>query len=141
IDWDVADAGLVDFVARLSALRHRFALLRHDDFLTGTSPKNGTPPDVEWLHPSGRKMRDEDWASADVFGMLLSSQVEDGSIQSLCVIVNRSVAPVQFRVADDTAGAWTCVLESAGECAETRRTNDASSLPIGPRSVAAFARP
>ncbi|MBV9138006.1 MAG: glycogen debranching protein GlgX [Hyphomicrobiales bacterium] len=141
IDWDVADAGLVDFVARLSALRHRFALLRHDDFLTGTSLKNGTPPDVEWLHPTGRKMRDEDWASADVFGMLLSSQVEDGATQRLCVIVNRSVAPVQFRLAHDTADDWTCVLESAGECAETRRTSDARSLSIGPRSVAAFACP
>ena len=138
IDWTATDAGLADFVAGVSALRRRFALVRQDDFLTGRSPEDGTPPDVRWLHASGRQMRAEDWAGADAFGMMLSSPRGDGTRDNLCVIVNRSTAPVRFMLADDKSSEWACVLDSSIDRVETRKKNDGAFLLIAPRSIAAF---
>ncbi|MBV9430642.1 MAG: hypothetical protein JO137_02355, partial [Hyphomicrobiales bacterium] len=140
IDWTTADVSLADFVTTLSAIRRRFALLRQNEFLTGRSPKSGGPPDVQWLHASGRHMRDEDWCVADTFGMMLSSPDKDGLHDSFCVIVNRSPAPVRFMLADDEPNAWTCVLDSSVDQVEGSANKDAATLLVGPRSIAAFTR-
>ena len=113
IDWPNADHALAEFVGGLSSLRARFAVLRQDRFFTGKPAKTGDPPDVEWLHPSGRPMRDEEWASADVFAMAMSCSRDDGTSECLCVIFNRSPAPVSCKLPGDAERAWACVLDSA----------------------------
>jgi glycogen operon protein len=113
IDWPNADHALADFVGGLSSLRARFAVLRQDRFFTGKPARTGDPPDVEWLHPSGRPMRDEEWASADVFAMAMSFPRDDGTSECLCVIFNRSPAPVSCKLPGDAERAWVCVLDSA----------------------------
>jgi glycogen operon protein len=138
LDWLDADETLADFVAGLSALRRRSALLRQDEFLTGKAAKSGAPADVEWLHPSGRAMRDEDWAQADAFGMMLSFSREDGIDNCFCLIVNRSPRPVSFALAEDKPDPWLCVLDSAAGFVGDRKTSATRKLMIEARSVAAF---
>ena len=140
IDWAEADEALAGFVAGLSALRRRFAVLRQDEFLTGKAPMSGASPDVEWLHSSARPMRDEDWSGADAFGMMLFSLREDGTKEHLCLIVNRSPDLVSFMLADDKPDRWLCVLDSAAGLVGDRKTCAGRKLVIGARSVAAFVR-
>ncbi|MBW0004534.1 MAG: glycogen debranching protein GlgX [Hyphomicrobiales bacterium] len=140
IDWASADETLAYFVAGLSALSGRFAVLRQDEFLTGKAPKNGMPSDVEWLHPSGRAMRDEDWALADAFGMMLSIPRDDGKSEHFCLVLNRSSEPVSFVLGTDKADQWVCVLDSAAGFVGTRIPSLTRELTIEARSVAAFVR-
>jgi glycogen operon protein len=139
IDWARADTALAEFVAGLSALRRRSALLRQDEFLSGKAPRSGDPPDVEWLHSSGRSMRDEDWAGADAFGMMLSVARDDGANERLCLLINRSLAPVSFVLANDKPNAWLRVLDSAAGFVGRGGTSTGRELAIEARSVAAFA--
>jgi glycogen operon protein len=141
IDWAGADRALADFVPGLSALRRRFALLRKDEFLTGKASMSGAPPDVTWLHSSGRPMRDEDWSGADAFGMMLCSPREGGTNECLCLIVNRSPEPVSFMLANDKPDAWLCVLDSAAGFVGGYGKSTTRSLVVEARSVAAFFRP
>lgn len=138
IDWTAADGALADFVAGLSALRRRFAVLRQDEFLTGKPSRSGEPPDVAWLHASGRTMRDEDWSSADAFGMVLSSPREDGTNERLCLLVNRSPEPVAFALAGNEPERWLCVLDSATGFVSACGKSAAPKLALEGRSVAAF---
>ncbi len=140
IDWARADLALADFVAGLSAMRRRFALLRQDEFLTGKPPRSGALPDVTWLHPSGRPMRDEDWPLADAFGMMLCCPREDGTNECFCLVVNRSPEPVSFVLADEAPDAWLCVLDSAAGRVGGGQACASRKLVIEARSVAAFVR-
>jgi glycogen debranching enzyme len=140
IDWPNADRALADFVAGLARLRARYALLRQDGFFTGNPPKTGAPPDVEWLHPSGRPMRDEDWALADVFAMAMASRRDDGTDERLCVIVNRSSAPVWFLLPGAEQSAWLCVLDSAVGFVGTSTRSATGKVRLEARALAGFTR-
>jgi glycogen operon protein len=139
IDWASADSDLANFVAELSALRARFAILRQDAFFTGKAPIEGELPDVEWLAPSGRPMRNDDWAQADVFGMEMASLPPDGSKERLCIVINRSAKRVPFVLPDAGAAAWVCVVDSATGFVGGGRPRTASGVTVAARSVTAFA--
>ena len=124
LDWERADATLVDFVAELSAFRKRHPVLTRDHFLSGHA-RNGVR-DVTWLHPDGREMTGGDWndASASVLGMRLQHDAED-----LIVWFNRRIEPVLARLPE---GYWTVGLVS-DDRAVLPLADRAATLP--PRSV------
>ncbi len=65
LNFDQADQGLIDFAARLIALRHTHPVLRQSQFLHGR-PRMDGQADVIWRLPNGEVPRPEDWHSADL---------------------------------------------------------------------------
>lgn len=61
LDWETADQGLIDFFARLVALRRTHPALHADQFLKGRADHEAEIPDAVWLRPNGEPMRDVDW--------------------------------------------------------------------------------
>ncbi|TCR63354.1 glycogen debranching protein GlgX [Bosea sp. BK604] len=109
LDWEQADQGLVAYVAKLAALRRENGLLRADRFLTGQAGEAGARPDVTWLHPDGRSLRDSDWYGLDTFGMLLA-----GPDEAMLILVNRSRQDAEFILPEPAkGGAWQRLLSSS----------------------------
>jgi isoamylase len=63
-DWESADAGLLEFVRRLIALRREHPVFRLTSFLTGTTGESGLP-DAWWFRTDGRRMTQRDWTSPE----------------------------------------------------------------------------
>jgi glycogen operon protein len=64
IDWEAADAELLDFTRRLVRLRHEHPVFRRRSFFDGcpVAPAEGEPlPDIAWLDADGSLMGAEDW--------------------------------------------------------------------------------
>mgnify|MGYP001174266365 CR=1 FL=1 len=138
IDWAAADHGLAEFVARLSALRAASATLRQDAFFTGEPLRRGGLPDVEWLAPSGRPMRDADWSGAELFGMATAQIRAGGSAQRLCIVFNRSAELSAFTLPDAGGAGWVCVLDSASGFAGEGGAKASRTFQAAARSVTAF---
>jgi glycogen operon protein len=139
IDWQGADQALADFVAGLSRLRAEFAMLHEDAFFTGKPGEPGDPPDVEWLTPLGRPMRDDEWARADVFAMSAASSRAEGDPQRLCIVFNRSSTPVSFILPGAEEKSWLCVLDSAASLVGRAARSATREVTVAARSVSAFA--
>src|ERR1700729_2147326 len=65
IDWELGDKGksLVRFVQKITALRHKYPILRRNRFLTGSYDEELEVKDLTWINASGHEMRSEDWAN------------------------------------------------------------------------------
>ncbi|HTQ35919.1 MAG TPA: hypothetical protein VMH77_02685, partial [Steroidobacteraceae bacterium] len=76
--WDADDAAhrLTAFVRRLTALRHRYPILRRNRFLTGEQDEELQVRDVTWINATGAPMRDEEWQDDLMlcFGMLIDGR-------------------------------------------------------------------
>ena len=76
VNWDDVDSerSLVDFVARLIALRRAHPSFRRRSFFKGVPQDGDALKDVAWLRPDGAEMRQEDWHApqARCIGMLVS---------------------------------------------------------------------
>jgi isoamylase len=65
VDWDDADAGLLEYVRVLSWLRRSHPVFRRRRFFQGHTGGGADTADVAWLAPDGREMRDTDWNNPD----------------------------------------------------------------------------
>ncbi|OBJ09328.1 glycogen debranching protein GlgX [Mycobacterium sp. 1465703.0] len=66
IDWSSADAGLLDFTRKISALRAEHPVFRRRRFFSGKPlGRRGQDglPDIAWFTPEGTEMTDEDWGA------------------------------------------------------------------------------
>ncbi|OBA80203.1 glycogen debranching enzyme GlgX [Mycobacterium sp. 1164966.3] len=66
IDWDKADAGLLEFTAAVSALRADHPVFRRRRFFSGKPVgRRGQDglPDIAWFAPDGTEMTEEDWGT------------------------------------------------------------------------------
>ncbi len=70
IDWDNADAGLVEFTGAVAALRAEHPVFRRRRFFSGKPvgrrglDGQGRLPDIAWFTPEGTEMSDEDWGAS-----------------------------------------------------------------------------
>ncbi|MEM1414545.1 MAG: glycogen debranching protein GlgX [Myxococcota bacterium] len=60
LDWENADAALLDYVRRLIAFRKAHPALRRRRWLRGTVQEDGYP-DARWYRPDGGAMQPSDW--------------------------------------------------------------------------------
>lgn len=124
LDWEAADQGLIAYVAKLAALRRDHGLLHAASFLTGRPAEGGARPDVTWLHPDGRALRDSDWYGLDTFGMLLANPDE-----ALLILVNRASGDLEFALPEPAkGGVWQRVLSSSEPGAGDKRVADRLGL-------------
>jgi glycogen operon protein len=126
LDWTLAEANLpqVRFVQSLTALRHRYPILRRNRFLSTVINEAIGVKEVTWINVNGGEMHEEDWNgnSTPYFGMLLDGRAQPTGIKqrghdaTLLLIVNSHHECVKFTLpgaGDDRALArWTLLLDT-----------------------------
>jgi len=107
IDWSRADADLIAFVARLTALRRELPALRQARWFDD-APRADGRRDVEWRDCDGEPMSVERWHEAECrcLTVLLSPQ----GVEPVLLIVNADPRPRRCALPE---GRWQCVLDSA----------------------------
>jgi glycogen operon protein len=118
VDWNHDDRArrLIDFVRKLTGLRHKYPILRRSRWLTGEYDEQLEVRDVTWVDATGGEMREEHWDDANVrcFGMLLDGRAREtgiprrGELATLLIIFNPWHDVVNFKLpAANGGGGWT----------------------------------
>jgi isoamylase len=157
-DWEAVDEPLLEFTRRLIALRRSHPVFRRRRwFLGGTQPGfESAVPDIEWRHPRGTRMRDDEW-HADAPGAIavyLSGRHlvdADGlavADDSFYLCLNAGPTALSFRLpGEELASSWEPVLDTAaaepfGPCEqESRVLAVGGSVLVGARSVVLLRSP
>ena len=107
-DWAHADGDLLDFTARLIALRRATPLLRRREWLTGEAHE-GKARDVVWLCRTGAEMTNAQWGENErfVFGMQLGAHTTQ---PALLALFNGEVNDCTFPL---PAGRWLQHFDTA----------------------------
>ncbi|MDP5228034.1 MULTISPECIES: glycogen debranching protein GlgX [Arthrobacter] len=131
VHWDAVDAGLVEFTAAVSKLRHEHPVFRRRRFFDGrpaATSEGEWLPDVVWLDTDGTQMTDDDWNNG--FARTLAMFLNGGAIQApgergeeildddFMLCFNAHDDEVDFRLpGENFAVSWTPVLDTSGaEC-------------------------
>jgi isoamylase len=96
VDWEAADAELIDFVAQLCRLRREQPILRRTRFFV--------PGEIQWLRPDGSPMEAGDWSTPDARALTVAGA--DGAL-----LINAWWEPLTLRLPGD--GPWSVELDTA----------------------------
>jgi isoamylase len=126
VDWEDAREHqvLIEFTARLAALRAQHPVFRRKRFFQGRPIQGSSVNDIAWLRPDGQHMTDEDWTSGSThtLGIYLNGkgipdrdelgeQVVD---DSFLLLINTHHSPGTFTLPDQTFGrTWEVVVDTA----------------------------
>jgi glycogen operon protein len=135
IDWSRADESLVDYTARVLALRRRLLPLA-DRWYTGLADADGRH-DLTWLRRTGEPLSDDDWRSrmSRVLGALIGAPGR--SEGSLLLLVNAHDQDTLFML---PPGHWQVLLDSAEpDGINPWRRDGASHFPLRARSLVLLA--
>jgi len=138
LNWNREGTGaqLTDFVRRLTALRHKYPILRRNRFLTGALDEELDVKDLTWINASGAEMRSEDWTDANMrcFGMLIDGRArptgvrQRGTEATMLIVFNAHYDLVEFTLPASPGGnTWTLVLDTNipdSEVAYTGKADD-----------------
>jgi isoamylase len=94
----------LDSNGRLTALRHRFPILRRNRFLTGSYDKELDVRDLIWINANGKPMEDIQWHDEQMrcFGMLMDGRAQETGIRqrgrnvTMLLVVNGYHDAVEF---------------------------------------------
>jgi glycogen operon protein len=123
LNWELQEKGqsLVRFVRKLTRLRHRYAILRRNRFLTGDYDEELEVKDLTWINATGIEMRAEDWSDGNMrcFGMMLDGRArptgvrQRGTEATMLLIMNAHYDLVDFTLPPCPGGeAWRLVLDT-----------------------------
>jgi isoamylase len=151
VDWDDAREHqvLIEFTARLAALRAQHPVFRRKRFFQGRPIQGSSIDDIAWLRPDGQQMTDQDWTSGQTrtLGIYLNGkgipdrdelgeQVID---DSFLLLINTHYNPGIFTLPDQTFGrTWEMVIDTSDPLlANTRRRQPApgSRHRLPPRTM------
>ncbi|HEX4169901.1 MAG TPA: glycogen debranching protein GlgX [Bryobacteraceae bacterium] len=152
LNWKIEEKGqsLVDFVRKLTGLRHRYPVLRRNLFLTGEYNEELGVKDVTWINANGSEMEDAQWGDHGMrcFGMLLDGRAQTTGIRqrgkeaTLLLVVNEHSDIVKFKLPDSPDGKlWSLLIDTN----DPEGKDQASEFAIGqeyditPRSLRMFA--
>ena len=138
VNWDLLEKheGLVRFVQQLTALRHKYPILRRNRFLTGAYDEELDVKDLTWINASSAEMRTEDWADTNMrcFGMLMDGRArptglrQRGTEATMLLVLNAHYDLVEFTLPSNPGGdTWTLVLDTnipEGDVAYQGRADD-----------------
>lgn len=118
LDWERADASLVEFTAALMRLRVRLSVLRADAPLRGGSDKS-SHVSADWLRLDGTPKQQSDWMDGDCL-VLLSAADGGAGTQRAIFAFNRAHETRALMLPETRPGwRWACALDSArGVCGE-----------------------
>jgi glycogen operon protein len=137
LDWDRADSGLAEWVARLLRIRREHAVLHADAFLTGAPAGIDMLPDVEWLDAAGRNMTPETWNAPDAATLTMVLASDGDEPERVAVVLHRGGLPCPISLPAPRAGhVWRLLADSADPQADERDLAGARE-PADPDLVAA----
>ena len=123
LDWDIKEKGhsLIAFTQRLTALRHKHAILRHSRFLSGDWNDEGGFKDLTWISTSGHEMGAGDWGDPNTrcFGMLIDGRAQatgikrQGADATMLLVFNGWRDGVGFTLPAEPSGTgWSVLIDT-----------------------------
>lgn len=155
LDWDIAEKGksLTRFVQKLTALRHRYPILRRNLFLTGTYNEELGVKDVTWINANGSEMEQSNWGDTGMrcFGMLMDGRAQATGVKqrgheaTLLLVINDHHDMVAFTLPECAGGTeWSLLIdtnqdEGGGKDAKKEKFNTGDTYDVTARSLLLFA--
>jgi isoamylase len=151
LNWDIKDKGnhLIEFVKRLTALRHKYPILRRDRFLSGEYVEELGVKDVTWINANGSEMQDKQWGDSGMrcFGMLLDGRAQTSGIRrqgkeaTLLLVFNEYSDMVEFSIPECAGGeTWTLLIDTNVEDNQVKGSfKTGETYKVTARSVLLFA--
>ncbi|WP_373928872.1 hypothetical protein QTN93_03700 [Sphingomonas aerolata] len=119
LDWTQAKTpegeALIDFTARLAALRRDYPMLRAGNFLYGEDTPAEGLKDIEWWDERGVQLSPEDWENTNgrALTMRRAALCEDGRIQVVSLLLNASEGPLTFTMPPPSEVERMVLIDSA----------------------------
>ena len=124
IDWQNADAALIEFTRRLIELRREHPIFRRRGWFTGVPAKRNGLKDLEWFRPDGAEMNAGDWGvgyaktlGAFINGNAMPEHDRTGARiadASFFLMFNSYREPMEFKLPPKKWGRkWSIVLDTA----------------------------
>jgi isoamylase len=151
LNWELDDKGksLVQLVQKLTGLRHKYAILRRNRFLTGAYDEELEIKDLTWINASGAEMRDEDWGDGNMrcFGMLMDGRArptgvrQRGTEATMLMVLNAHHDLVEFTLPACSGGdRWNIVLDTnTADSPQGGSYESADKYAVTARSLLLFA--
>jgi glycogen operon protein len=126
INWELLEKNgpQIEFVRKLTGLRHKYPVLRRSRFLTGEFIEELGVKDVTWINANGSEMEDVHWGDSGMrcFGMLLDGRAQttgvrqQGKEATLLIIINVHHDMVGFTLPSCPGGAqWERMIDTNEE--------------------------
>jgi glycogen operon protein len=123
INWSLQgeEQSLIGFVRKLTALRHKYPILRRSRFLTGVYNEELGVKDVTWINASGVEMKPEEWGDLTMqcFGMLMDGRAQPTGIRrrgedaTLLMVLNAYHDLVEFSLPETPGGShWQLLIDT-----------------------------
>ncbi len=140
---------MIRFVQKLTALRHKYPILRRARFLTGAYNEELGVKDVTWVNASGDEMTPEEWddMSMECFGMLMDGRAQPTGIRrrgedaTLLMVLNAYHDLVGFTLPETAGGSqWSLLIDTnLAEDAELGSFATGEAYGVTGRSLLLFA--
>jgi glycogen operon protein len=139
VDWASADQSLIDFTARLLAIRREHPALRADRFLSGALVGGAPYPDVAWRNTVGGPLSVEDWNDpAGKTLVMVLAEPADGDLDRVVVAVHRGPQGADVVLPENRDRfAWDLLADSADP--ERQGVFEAAALRLSARSIVVLA--
>ena len=151
LDWNIAEKGnsLIQFVKKLTYLRHKYPILRRNRFLTGQYVEEVGVKDVTWINANGSEMTAEQWQDRGMtcFGMLLDGRAQATGIRksskdaTLLLVINGHSDLVEFTLPECYGGMqWSLLLDTnVGDSSAKAVFDPGDKYGVTARSLLLFA--
>jgi glycogen operon protein len=154
-DWERARHHdvLLDFVRRLSALRHEHPVFRRRRFFQGRPLRGSDVADIGWFTPDGGVMSDEDWESGFAKSLMVylngeaipepDARGERIVDDSFFLLFNAHYEPLAFTLPEGEYGdSFEVVVDTASPVpgVEERRAKPGTPVDVEARSVVVLKR-
>jgi glycogen operon protein len=150
VNWDIDEDGqaLIEFVRKLTTLRHTLPALRRGRFLTGDYDETLQVSDVKWLNPNGEDLGQDHWSDPAMrcFGLVIDGRARATGIRrpasdaTLLVVLNAYHDVVDFTFPDiPGSDQWTCLIDTnAPVRAELASYESGDTYQVTGRSILLF---
>ena len=123
LHWNLEEKGrsLIEFTKKLTALRHKYPILRHSRFLSGDYNEDGNFKDLSWISAGGHEMGPGEWDDQNTrcFGMLMDGRAQEtgvkrrGSDATMLLILNGWQDGVGFLLPEAPDGTgWSLLIDT-----------------------------
>ena len=132
VNWDlnISQKNLYDFVSLLTRIR-RSSKVFTDLQLSGDNFRRqaGVQHNVDWYHPNGSKLEDNEWSSpvSQAFMLDIGDRAANG--ERYIILFNASRYDICFHLPEPSAGmAWSAIMDTSEENGVPERFGDVNGL-------------
>ena len=150
VNWNLDQRGqsLIEFVRKLTNLRHTYPILRRSRFLTGRLDEELGVKDLTWVNASGTEMGADAWSDTRCVGMLIDGRAQPTGIRkrgddaTMLLVFNSHHEPVTFTLPSCAGdGEWSLLVDTNLPTRDDRaRFGAGATYDVTARSLLVFAR-